>query len=102
MSSKRAVWMQRIEAWQASGESAAAFCRSQGLSYAQGTYWQRALRRSEPEREVAPVLVPVRVESPPGPSRAPIELVLPSGMRLQGFAGFAVTEVVALVRGLSC
>ena len=44
MSSKRAAWTKRIEAWRSSGESVAGFCRSHGLIYAQFVYWQRVLQ----------------------------------------------------------
>ncbi len=98
MSSKLAVWRDRLEAWRESGESAASFCRSRRLSYAQFVYWQRALRS---KRDEAVPLVPVLVESSAVSSPAVIEVVLPNGLRV--FMPFGdVAEAIALVRGLSC
>jgi len=99
MSSKRAAWRERLKAWQKSGESVAAFCRSRGVSYAQFVYWQRVLRT---QREEGVSLVPVMVEAAIAPSAsALIEVALPSGVRVRVPRG-CVAEAIALVRGLSC
>lgn len=94
MSSKAAVWSTRVAAWRSSGESAAAFCRSRGLSYSQFVYWQR--------RSSTRALVPVMVEAgaPPAPAaRVGMELALPSGVRLHVTA-LPLADVAALVRAL--
>ena len=98
MSSKRAVWRGRLDLWRESGESAASFCRSRRLSYAQFVYWQRALCS---ERDDAVSLVPVMVESMALSSPLVIEVVLPNGMRVF-VPSHGVAESIALVRGLSC
>jgi len=98
MSSKRAVWRSRLEAWRESGESAASFCRSRRLSYAQFVYWQRALRS---ERDGAVSLVPVMVQTNAPSSPVVIEVVLLNGMRVF-MPSQGVAETIALVRGLSC
>ena len=77
MSDKRAVWAKRVAAWRSSGESAAGFCRTRGLSHAQFVYWQRALREV-PSKSTG--LVPVVVEAT-GSADAPIELRLPNGVQ---------------------
>ena len=43
------VWLGRIEAQQASGLSAAAWCRKEKVSYSSFIYWRRRLRREEAE-----------------------------------------------------
>lgn len=63
MSSKRTQRESRIETWRVSGQSAAAYCRAQDLSYAQFVYWQRALRASPMSRDDVPALVPVQVQT---------------------------------------
>lgn len=97
MRSKRAVWAERIEAWQRSDLSAAAFCRAEGLNYPQFVYWQRAVGATKRVSAKAAMLVPVRIE---GSSAGVLELMLPQGLRLRVPAGFPSHEVVALVRGL--
>lgn len=96
MSNKRAVWRNRIDAWQNSGVSAAAFCRSRSLEYSQFVYWQRALR------DETRSLVPVVVESAGMAPALVLELALPNGVHVRVPSGFSVGEVIALVRGLSC
>lgn len=98
MSSKRAVWRNRLEAWRASGQSVAAFCRSRGWSRAQFVYWQRAF-----SREDALSLVPVVVNAqatPPGAGFGAIEVVLPNGICVRVPPGQGMAETVVLVRGL--
>lgn len=102
MSSKQTGWAKRIEAWQASGQSAAAFCRSRGLAYSQFVYWQRVLGASA-LRDDGAALVPVVVvdaEAAPSSPMA-VELDLPHGIRLR-LASTSVADVITLVRGLSC
>lgn len=98
MSSKRAVWRGQLDLWRESGESAASFCRSRRLSYAQFVYWQRALRS---QGDDAVSLVPVMVESTAPSSPLVIEVVLLNGMRVF-MPSTGVAEAIALVRGLSC
>jgi transposase len=52
--SRRAVWVKRVQAWKASGCSAAEFC--QGKSFAEGTlrWWVSRLKRLEDEEAAAP------------------------------------------------
>ena len=75
MSNKRAVWRNRIDAWQNSGVSAAACCRSRSLEYSQFVYWQRVLR------DETRSLVPVVVESAGMAPALMLELALPNGKR---------------------
>jgi maltodextrin utilization protein YvdJ len=95
MSSKRLVWTKRIEAWRASGESAAGFCRARGLNRPQFVYWQRVLHTAHPTS--AP-LVPV-VVTEPAVSPFPIELILPNGVQVRCSH---VSDALALARGWAC
>ena len=97
MSSKRGVWVERMESWQLSGVSVAAFCRAENLSRAQFVYWQRALGAVKVASAKRPMLVPVRVDTVPVSA---LELALPNGLRLRVPPGFPSHEVVSLVRGL--
>jgi len=51
--SRRAVWVKRVQAWKASGRSAAEFC--QGKSFAEGTlrWWVSRLKRLADEEAEA-------------------------------------------------
>jgi transposase len=51
--SRRAVWVKRVQAWRASGRSAAEFC--QGKSFAEGTlrWWVSRLKRLADEEAEA-------------------------------------------------
>ena len=100
MSNKRAVWRNRLEAWQDSGVSAAAFCRARGLEYSQFVYWQRVLRASMVDEPRS--LVPVVVQSSTPMHAMALELSLPHGVQVRVPLGFPSDEVIALVRGLSC
>lgn len=100
MSSKRAMWVESIEAWQRSGLSVAAFCRAEDLNYPQFVYWQRALRATKSTGITSSMLVPVRLDAA---SSSALELALPNGLRLRVPAGFPCNEVITLARGLySC
>src|SRR5262249_41139497 len=77
-------WDRQIEAWKASGQTQASFCRQLGLSVASFRWWKRELtRRSEPRRAAGgkqgsssqaaegserPRLLPVRLSPMPEPA----------------------------------
>jgi len=46
----RHQWADLIEQWRRSGQSARAFCRSQGLGYASFCQWRRRLDRASVEQ----------------------------------------------------
>lgn len=77
MADKRTMWSKRIQAWERSGQSRAAFCTARQLNLHTFDYWRRALRTVSP-----PALVPVVVKSSPV-AAAPIDVWLPNGIRLQ-------------------
>jgi len=74
MSSKRRQWARRMQAWERSGQTRAAFCGAHGLSLATFDYWRRQLRA--PGRALVPVTVS-------GSTAVPIEIALPNGIRLR-------------------
>lgn len=90
MSSKRAGWAKRMQTWERSGQSRAAFCRAHGLSPSTFDYWRRVLR--EPSRALVPVIVS-------GASALPVEIALPNGLRLR-MAAADVTQARAWVEAL--
>jgi hypothetical protein len=93
MADKAEVWNRRLAACSASGLSTAAFCREQGLSYAQFMYWQRRLGGRG--------LVPVQVEVP-RTSVTALSVEVAVGAVAVRIHGARVADVVALVHGLSC
>ncbi|TAN08542.1 MAG: hypothetical protein EPN36_00185 [Rhodanobacteraceae bacterium] len=95
MADKAALWRERLAACRASGLSTAAFCRGHALSYAQYMYWQHRLGSD------ACGLVPVRVAAP-AVSATPLSVEVVLGDIALRIHGATVSEVVALVRGLSC
>lgn len=97
---KAGQWRAHQVAQGASGLSAAAYCRQQGLSYARWMYWQRRLGASA----LVPIVVPPAAASSPSPPCAAslqLELRLPGGVSLR-VSGACVADVLALARGLSC
>ena len=53
-------WTERLERWAASGLSGAAWCRAEGVVYAQFAYWRRRLRpaAAEPADEFVALTAP--------------------------------------------
>jgi len=77
-----------IQAWEASGQSRAAFCRAQGIGVWTFQYWQR--RCSTPHKPVSANFV----EIPPPPERAAggtIRVKHPNGMELELDSTVSVT-----------
>jgi len=57
--SKRAFWRQELELWRERGQSAAAFCRERGLSYATFLYYRRRDKVSAEPAATRGTFVPV-------------------------------------------
>jgi hypothetical protein len=95
MSVKREQWTKRMRAWERSGQTRAAFCRSRGLNVHTFDYWRRALRSA------STALVPVVVSKEVAPSvvDAVIEVMLPDGIRLRVPRG-SEAQVGAIVSAL--
>ena len=79
----RQVWAKRVEEQQASGLSAAAWCRKEKVSYSSFIYWRRRLRREEakPGRE-HPAFQEI-VLAGGGGSAERIEVCLPGGVSIR-------------------
>ena len=79
---RRHYWKKQIEAWQASGQSQLAFCKTHDLSYPRFGYWLRKFREygdvgAPPHRSLG--FVPV-IASP----MAGLVVHLPNGIQLHG------------------
>jgi transposase-like protein len=75
-------WQQRLKRFRDSGLTVTAFCDREGISAASFYAWRRRLQADPtPPDADTPRLVPVRVVIPP--ARAPVELVLPTGLVLR-------------------
>ncbi len=79
MSIKREQWAKRMRAWERSGQTRAAFCRSRGLNLNTFDYWRRALRSTS--TALVPVVVAPTVDTQS--VAAVIEVVLPDGLRVR-------------------
>jgi transposase len=78
----RQRWQQRLERFHRSGLTVPAFCDREGISAASFYAWRRRLQYDpSPPASNTPRLVPVRLIPPA--ARAPVELLLPSGLVLR-------------------
>ena len=89
----RDVWAKRVERWESSGQTAAAFARELGINARTLTYWRYALKRGAkpPRRRAGPREVPaassfLKLEA--SASTEPFELELSGGRRLRVPASF--------------
>jgi transposase-like protein len=93
---RTAAQMTRLVAqWRASGEPQARFARRHGVRPWTLWYWSR--KTAAPP--APPTFVPVQV-TPAPERRAPIEVVLPDGIRVVAPADTSATHVAALVAAL--
>lgn len=94
-------WQQHIEAWQSSGQTQQAYCKTHELSYHRFGYWRHKFRQPSPEekRQQDSGFVPVTHSARP-PS-AGLSLVFPSGLVLRGIAGNNVSIVYQLLSRLT-
>lgn len=102
-SSKRDVWVDRIAAWERSGLSRRVWCGEHGVKVHTLDYWRRRLRgesvsarRKHPARAQ---LLPIQVALP-APA-VPIEVLLPSGIRLRVPVGADAAQVAQWVQALA-
>lgn len=82
-SDRHTQWQQYITAWQQSGLSQAAFCQSHQLSYHQFVYWRQKLvpQSDQAQPATSRQLLPVHCRSE---MNAPLSVILPNGLRIQG------------------
>lgn len=83
--SKRAVWQQRISAWQASGLSQKAWCEREQIPLSSLGYWRKRLRESESpsDEQLAPRFIPVSLTG----SSAPVTIRLGGSVTIEIAAG---------------
>lgn len=104
-SSKAALWLERMAAFEASGQPRRAWCAAQGVNVNTFGYWRHRLGElaaaepQKPETALVPITVRSRPALLPTPPMSVIELEWPSGLRLRTTLG--VPELGALVRALS-
>lgn len=102
---KAALWLQRMAAFEASGQRRRAWCAAQGLNVNTFGYWRHRLGElaaaapPEPATALVPIAVRSRSALLPTPTTSVIELEWPGGLRLRTTLG--VPELGALVRALS-
>ena len=94
-------WQQQIEAWQSSGQTQQAYCKTNELSYYRFGYWRRKFRQQSQEAQDSKGsgFVPV-THSAPYQSTG-LSLALPSGLVLRGIAGDNLPVVYQLLSRLS-
>lgn len=98
---RRDCWQSQIEAWQSSGQSQQAFCRTHDLNYPQFGYWRRKFQQSTaPSPTEASsgfvAVLPTAVAAAGG-----LSLLLPSGIELRGVEASNLDVVLCLLGRLS-
>lgn len=93
------IWRDRIQAWQRSGLSRAAFCRGEGLKTWNFNYWHRLACSS---KEASRAMVPVVIASSAA-STVMAEVLLQNGLTVRVPIQANEQQVARLVRSLcSC
>jgi hypothetical protein len=96
-------WTAHIKAQQGSGLSAKAYCASHTLNYDQFGYYKRKLsdaRSRAPRKTKSPGFAAVDVDSSQK-TTAPLSLVLPSGIRIEGIDDGNLSACLGLLGRLS-
>lgn len=101
--SKQSQWRKRVMAFERSGLTRGAWCRSEGVAVATLDYWRSRLRAMEGTFEQA--LVPILVADAPVSDRVQcgaglVEINLLGGMRLRADAQLDVQWLVSVLGGL--
>jgi transposase len=92
---KEQLWRRRLELWQDSGLSVAAFCDRHGLAAPSFYAWRRELQQRE---AAAAAFIPVRVLAHEAAAPAgSVEVVLAGGRRLRVTPGFDPATVRQLL-----
>ncbi len=95
-----------IAAWQASGLSAAAFCKARHISRSRIDFWKRRLRRLD--QAVSPATSSAFIQLAPPEGRPPspdtsgssIEVTLPNGLRLAIQSGVNLSWTTQVITAL--
>lgn len=109
----RGWWRERIERWECSGQSIAAFCRENGIGEKRFYRWRKRLSKEVVQTD-SHRLVPVQVKAPSSVGEsvirsagafAGVEIVAPSGYRLRldrGFDSATLANALSVLEGGSC
>ena len=94
-------WLQQIEAWQSSGQTQQAYCKTHALNYHRFGYWRRKfLEQSQAaQSQKGSGFVPVAHSATS--QSAGLSLAYPSGLVLRGITGDNLPIVYRLLSGLS-
>jgi len=95
-----AYWQQQIQSWETSGQSQAAFCRTNDLSYHRFGYWRRKTLPpiDSPFSHSPSGFVPVAITHTPTND---LSLTLPNGLVLSGITAGNLPVVGQLLNQLS-
>lgn len=95
-SDKCQVWRDRLSAWDASGLSAAAFCRQHGIAISSFYHWRTRLARLDRSQH----LVPVVIEPMSAPSSAALNVRLPNGVVIESADAEGVAHLLPALASL--
>lgn len=96
-------WRERVAAWEASGQTAKAFCLEEGLGLATFYSWRRKLRLRDGQKRPGAGRKRARfmaVDLVPGDGPAAIELILENQTRLRIQAGVDRRDLVAVLQAV--
>jgi len=94
-------WLQQIEAWQSSGQTQQAYCKSNALSYHRFGYWRRKFLQQSQEAQNQKGSGFVPVSHSVTSQSAGLSLAFPNGLVLRGIAGDNLPIVYQLLSRLS-
>ena len=94
-------WQQQIAAWQSSGQTQQAYCKTNDLSYHRFGYWLRKFRRQSQEAQSQKGSGFVPVTHSDTSQSAGLSLALPSGLVLRGISGDNLPVVYQLLSRLT-
>jgi hypothetical protein len=93
-------WLQQIEAWQSSGQTQQAYCKTNALSYHRFGYWRRKFRQQSQEAQSQKGSGFVPVTHSATSHSAGLSLAFPSGLVLRGIVGDNLPIVYQLLSRL--
>ncbi len=91
-------WRPHIDAWKASGQSQASFCKANSLNYHQFCYWQRKFHHHTQEAASGGFAT---VSRSPEPASCGLSIKLPGGLLVQGITAGNLHLVYQLLNDLS-
>ena len=94
-------WLQQIEAWQSSGQTQQAYCKTNDLSYHRFGYWLRKFRRLSQEAQGQKGSGFVPITHAATSQSAGLSLAFPNGLVLRGIAGDNLLLVFQLLSRLT-